>query len=174
MDTLSAPKRPAELRETQDQVVDVRSASEFAAGHIPGSVNIPLEEVQSRLADLNDRPLVLVCKSGVRAAIAREHLSEHAPDASLLEGGFDEWRAQGLPVVQTTSSCWSLDRQVRLGAGILVLLGSGLGFSVHPGWFGLTGLVGLGLTFAGATDICGMAVLLAKMPWNRPRVQGAP
>lgn len=164
------PSQLAAMRERDEpiQIVDVRSPAEYASGHVPGAVNIPLEQVEARKADLDPRHLVVVCKSGRRAGMACEFLTDHVPGASVLEGGTDAWAAEGRPVVRQTAARWSLDRQVRLAAGILVLTGVGLGFAVHPGWFGLAGFVGAGLTFAGLTDVCGMASLLGAMPWNRP------
>ena len=61
----------------------------------------------------------------------------------------------------------SIERQVRIGAGLLVLTGTLLGWFVQRYFFILAGLVGAGLVFAGVTDICGMAIVLAKAPWNR-------
>lgn len=152
------------------QLIDVRSSGEFAAGHVPGAVNIPMEQVEARLDDLRPgEKVVLVCQSGRRACLTHDLLSEHRGDLVILEDGTNGWVSAGLPVVGTTSTRWSLDRQVRLGAGLLVLTGVGLGFAVSPGWFGLAGFVGAGLTFAGLTNVCGMASVLAKMPWNRPR-----
>ena len=62
---------------------------------------------------------------------------------------------------------WSLERQVRLGAGLLVLAGAILALTVNPVWVLLCGFVGLGLTFAGLTDICAMGIILERMPWNK-------
>jgi len=62
---------------------------------------------------------------------------------------------------------WTLERQVRLAAGLIVLVASLLAATLNPRWIYLAMFIGAGLTFAGATNICGMAVLLARMPWNR-------
>lgn len=174
MESMTPILRPSDLaamreRDEPVQIVDVRSPGEYAVGHVPGAINVPLEQIEARRADLDARHLVLVCKSGRRASIACGNLADHAPGVSVLEGGTDGWRAAGLPVVNTSASRWALERQVRLAAGLLVLAGVGLGALVHPGWLGLAGFVGAGLTFAGLTDVCGMAGLLSKMPWNRPR-----
>jgi len=72
----------------------------------------------------------------------------------------------GLPLASSIKTRWSLERQVRLIAGLLVVLGAVLALTVSPFWVYLSGFVGLGLTFAGLTDICAMGILLAKMPWN--------
>jgi rhodanese-related sulfurtransferase len=150
------------------QLVDVRSASEFAAGHVPGAVNIPLEEIERRLGDLNAvETLVLICKSGTRAGIAAEFLKDKRGNLAVLQGGTEAWTKAGLPVVVSAKSRWALERQVRLAAGLLVLSSVVLSLTVYAPTVYLAGLVGLGLTGAGLTDFCPMAILLAKMPWNR-------
>ena len=85
----------------------------------------------------------------------------------MVEGGTQAWVTEGLPVVSLGRGSMSIERQVRIGAGTLVLLGVVLGFLVHPGFFFLSGFVGAGLVFAGVTDWCGMGLLLARAPWNR-------
>ncbi|MCW5559341.1 MAG: DUF2892 domain-containing protein, partial [Verrucomicrobiae bacterium] len=79
------------------------------------------------------------------------------------------WEAAGLPVLRGTSRVISLERQVRIAAGTLVVTGTALGYFVHPGFYGLAAFVGAGLVFAGITDFCGMGLLLAKLPWNSRR-----
>jgi len=87
-------------------------------------------------------------------------------EITVLEGGTSAWVQAGLPVVRSVRTRWSLERQVRLGAGLLVLVGVILGFTVSMNWIFLSAFVGLGLTFAGLTDICLMGEFLGKMPWN--------
>jgi hypothetical protein len=83
-------------------------------------------------------------------------------------GGTDACCAAGVPVERDSSSrVWPIERQVRLVAGALVLVGVGLGAFVHAAGYGLAAFVGAGLTFAGVTDTCGMALLLGRCPWNR-------
>lgn len=155
------------------QVVDVRSCGEYASGHIPGAMNVPVDHIESRLADLSHSgPVVLACHSGTRAQMACDLIKGRHPELLVLEGGTEAWIGEGLPVVQSTRTRWSLDRQTRLGAGVLVLTGTLLSLLVSPAWIYLAVFVGAGLTFAGATDICMMGILLARMPWNRPK-QGA-
>ena len=150
------------------QCIDVRSATEFAAGHIPAAINIPMDEIESRLDDLRtDQPIVLVCQSGKRAAMTRELLAGRVDNLHVLTGGTDAWTKAGLPLVASTRSRWALERQVRLGAGLVVLTGVTLGFLVNPAWFWLSGFIGGGLVFAGTTNFCAMAHLLALLPWNR-------
>jgi len=148
--------------------IDVRSGSEYATGHIHGAINIPLEEIEMRTADLNSgQPIVLICKMGQRARMAGALLEPCGYELYVLEGGTQAWRRAGLPLVSTVKSRWSLERQVRLAAGSLVLLGSVLALIASPYWLFLSGFVGLGLTFAGISDICPMGILLAWLPWNR-------
>ncbi len=160
--------------EQRFQLVDVRSATEFATGHIPGALNVPLEQVIPLLSTLNiQTPLVMVCQSGRRARMAAEKLGSHVSQIEVLEAGTAGWIQQKQPVVRTTSNNWSLERQVRLGAGLLGLAGGLLTLAVHRRWVYLNIFVGAGLSFAGLSDICLMGSLLARMPWNKP-VQNLP
>jgi hypothetical protein len=86
---------------------------------------------------------------------------------AVLEGGTDAWKAAGFPVVSNVRARWSLERQTRFGAGLLVLLGVVLSLTIDTRWIFLSGFVGLGLTFAGLTDICLMGMVLGRLPWNR-------
>ncbi len=149
-------------------ILDVRSAAEFATGHVPGAVNIPMEQVETRLADVPAGPLVVVCESGKRAEIVAGWLGDDTR-LTLLDGGTKAWRDGGYPVVTCAPCRWTLERQVRLIAGLLVLAATVMSVLLNVKWVYLAMLVGGGLTFAGATNICGMAILLAKMPWNAER-----
>jgi rhodanese-related sulfurtransferase len=149
-------------------VLDVRSAAEFAIGHVPGAVNIPMEQVEMRLADVPTGPLVVVCESGKRAEIVSGWLGDESR-LTLLNGGTKAWRDRGYSLVTCAPCRWTLERQVRLIAGLVVLGATVLSVLVNVKWVYLAMLVGGGLTFAGATNICGMAMLLAKMPWNAER-----
>ena len=150
------------------QLVDVRSASEFASGHIPGAVNIPMDQIEARLDDLRPGvPIVLICQTGKRARMTAGMLDPCRLQISVLDGGTSAWIQAGLPVVTCVKTRWSLERQVRLGAGLLVLAGALLALTVDLKWIFLSAFAGGGLTFAGLTDICPMAEILEKMPWNR-------
>jgi len=160
----------AAQKENSVQRIDVRSASEFAAGHIPSAINIPMEEVGSRLNDISpSMPLVLICKSGARAGIVASFLRQCRADVSVLEGGTTAWAKEGLPMVVSAKTRWSLERQVRLIAGLIVAVGAVLAVTVNPNWVYLSGFIGIGLTFAGLSDICPMGILLGNMPWNAAR-----
>lgn len=163
--TVSQLRNPAA---TAAQLVDVRSGSEFASGHIPGAVNIPMDEIEARVDDLDrNHQIVLICQSGKRARMTAELLKPCQRQIAVLEGGTEAWIQAGLPVVASVRTRWSLERQVRLGAGLLVLTGAILALAVNMRWVYLCGFAGLGLTFAGLTDICAMGMILGKMPWNR-------
>lgn len=152
------------------QIVDVRSPNEYASGHIPFAVNMPLEQVDARLDDLRPHtPVVLVCQSGSRAGMCKEQIQHHRDDLILLDGGTDAWERAGLPMVRSSASRWAIERQVRLTAGLLIVVGTALSVLVAPAWVYLAMFVGLGLTFAGLTNYCGMAAVFALMPWNKAR-----
>jgi hydroxyacylglutathione hydrolase len=79
-------------------VVDVRAEAEWNAGHIPGSVNIPLGELEQRLGELPKDELVVHCQSGGRAAIAASLLRARGfTGVQLFSGGFAEWCRAGQP-----------------------------------------------------------------------------
>jgi rhodanese-related sulfurtransferase len=115
----------------------------------------------------NGRPVFLLCQTGVRAAKAAEKfVASGLERAVVIEGGTKAWIEAGLPVARAAVPVMSLERQVRVAAGTLVLTGVLLGWFVYAGFFVLAGFVGAGLIFAGITDFCGMGLLLAGMPWN--------
>ncbi len=150
-------------------LLDVRTPAEFEEVHIEGSVSVPLTELEPRKVmqlAAEKSSCLLICRSGNRARQAAEKLKGHGIAAlSILEGGMQAWEASGLPV-QRGQETISLERQVRIAAGSLVVGASLLGYFVSPAWIGLSAAVGAGLVFAGVTDTCGMAMLLARMPWN--------
>lgn len=151
------------------QMIDVRSAGEFAAGHVPKAIHIPLEQVETRLDDLETHTIALLCQSGRRAGMACDLLTPHGHDVLIVEGGTSAWSERGFGLVSSVSNRWSLERQVRLIAGLMVVIGVVLSLTASSGWVYLALFVGVGLAFAGATDICGMGLLLAKMPWNKSK-----
>jgi rhodanese-related sulfurtransferase len=113
------------------------------------------------------QPLYVICRSGNRARQACEKLiAAGYTNVVNVEGGTQAWEQAGLPLVRGKQAI-SLERQVRIAAGSLVLSGALLGYFAHPYWIGLAAFVGAGLVFAGITDTCGMGMLLARMPWNQ-------
>ena len=173
----AATIEPRELVRLKDQgaaidLIDVRTPVEYASLHAEGARLVPLDQldVRSVLAQRNgdaDQPVYLICKAGARAGKACEKfLAEGFERAISVEGGTEAWEKAGLPVVRGRKRM-SLERQVRIAAGLMVLIGAILALVVHPAWAGLSAFVGAGLVFSGITDSCGMGLLLAKMPWNR-------
>lgn len=150
-------------------LLDVRTPLEHGEVHVDGSRLVPLGGLDAgKLArELAGRRTLVVCRSGSRAAQAAAMMeAAGCRDVSVVEGGMMAWQAAGLPVVRG-EKVMSLERQVRVAAGLLVVAGVVLGTWVHPALYGLSALVGAGLVFAGMTDWCGMGLLLAKAPWNK-------
>ncbi|HKZ05770.1 MAG TPA: rhodanese-like domain-containing protein [Methylomirabilota bacterium] len=164
---------PAELHELRRHgaaplLVDVRSPIEFEGERIDGSLSVPLETLDARLHELPEQAdVVVVCRTGVRATIAAETLGRAGRRSRVLEGGVLAWRSAKLPL-RVGRKRLPVDRQVQLIAGSMVLTGVALGTVVNPWFLGLAAFFGAGLTFAGATGTCGLALVLMKMPWNRP------
>jgi rhodanese-related sulfurtransferase len=162
------PARLAELaRAGAVTLIDVRTPAEFEELRVAFARNVPLDRFDPKALGADPgAPIVVVCQSGARGQKACEKLlAAGFTGAANVEGGTLACVEAGLPVVRGRKTI-SLERQVRIAAGSLVLLGVGLGF-VHPVLFGLAAFVGAGLVFAGITDTCGMGLLLARMPWNR-------
>ncbi len=166
---------PTELYELIDSgkqvdVIDVRTSAEFEEVHSTISRNVPLDslnphEIMAKRNGRRDEPLYLICASGARAKQAGAKFAAFGfQNIVTVAGGTTAWVAAGLSVVRGNKTI-SLERQVRITAGFFTLLG----FFVHPYGFGLSAFVGIGLMYAGITDTCGMAMLLAKMPWNQKR-----
>lgn len=154
------------------QVIDVREYSEFNSERIADAQLMPLSNFEKHAAEIDhSKPVYLMCRSGNRAKQAAEKLSAKGfTDIHVIEGGMAAWAGAALPVVKGESKVWSLERQVRFAAGSLVVTGVVLGFVVSPYLFILSGFVGAGLVFAAVTDTCAMAMVLARMPWNKAPV----
>ena len=152
-------------------LIDVRTPAEFQEVHVDFAKNIPLDRVntaavQSLGTNKSEAPLYLICQAGTRGKQACEKLAAEGWDVVNVEGGTKAWDAAGFAVVRGKKVI-SLERQVRIAAGLMVLIGTILGYFIHHYWIGLAAFVGAGLTFAGITDTCGMAIILGKMPWNQ-------
>lgn len=158
-------------------LIDVRTPVEYREVHIEIARNVPLDQLdavalmQGRNDSANE-PLYFICRSGSRGQLACEKfLKAGFSNVVNIEGGTMACVGAGLPVVRGKKAI-SLERQVRIAAGLLVLLGAVLGWFFHPAFIGLSAFVGAGLVFAGITDTCGMGMILARMPWNQ--VKAAP
>lgn len=168
------PSQLAELCQGNSKLdlIDVRTPVEFREMHVEVARNVPLDRLdpgavmQSRNGT-RDESLYLICRSGSRGRQACEKfLAAGFTNVVDVEGGTLACVESGLTVVRGKKAI-SLERQVRMAAGLLVLLGAFLGWLVHPAFIGLSAFVGAGLVFAGVTDTCGMGLLLARMPWNQ-------
>jgi rhodanese-related sulfurtransferase len=168
-----SPRKALEVASGNSSVIflDVRTPSEFSARHAVGARNIPLDALPARLAASElpkEATLCILCEKGGRATVAAEHLlREGFYDVHVVQGGTEAWVSDGLPIDGTGRKTISIERQVRIGTGTLVLTGVILGFLIHPAFYGLSAFIGAGLVFAGVTDWCGMGLLLARAPWNR-------
>ncbi len=154
------------------RLIDVRPPSEYQTIHVQGAELLPFTQLdpQAVAAQVEaDQRVVVFCRKGVRAQQAAEKLeAAGCRNVAVVAGGMEAWEQAGLPVVRGAATM-SLERQVRIGAGSLVVLGILLGWLVHPALYLLAAFVGAGLVFAGVTDTCGMAMVLARMPWNQAR-----
>jgi rhodanese-related sulfurtransferase len=154
------------------ELLDVRTPGEYAAGHVPGVKLIPLDELDPTAFCLErgaaDKPLFILCQSGGRARKAIEKLERAGVQGCVLvEGGTQAWLDAGLPVNRGESKVLPLMRQVQITIGIVSATGAALALAVNP-WFAVLPLItGCGLLFAGITGYCGLAMMLAKMPWNK-------
>lgn len=150
-------------------LVDVREPSEFAREHIIGARLVPLSAFDSEdFADDQDKAVVFYCRSGTRTvANAEQLLSAGFRSAHAIDGGIEAWKKAGLPIHVDRRAPIDLMRQVQIAAGGLVLLGTFLAVAVSIWFVLLAAFVGAGLAFAGLTGWCGMAMLLARMPWNK-------
>lgn len=155
------------------RLIDIRETMEYKRENIPNAISVPLSQLETSLANhiTSQSTVIFHCKSGMRTKFAKAKISElakqHQVECFILEGGLDAWKKAGLPTHIDRRQPIELMRQVQIAAGSLVLLGTILGSSVSAYFYLLSAFVGAGLIFAGVTGICGMARLLAKMPWNK-------
>jgi rhodanese-related sulfurtransferase len=170
----TATLTPADLRsrlaDPKVRLLDVRSPGEFGAGRIPGSHNIPLGDLDACLDQLvsgSATELVIVCQSGGRAGLAAETLAKAGHDRhAVLSGGLNAWEQDGGDVEGSAGTSWSIERQVRLVAGSIVLSGILTSLKFPRAKF-VSGAVGGGLVFAAVSNTCMMGSLLSKLPFNR-------
>jgi len=167
------PLAPAEvaarLKDGRAVLIDIRETDEFARAHVKGALQRPLSGFEAAHLKIEaGRDVVFTCRTGMRTGANCDRLAASVEgDAFVLDGGLDGWRAAGLPVVENRKAPLEMIRQVQIIAGSLVLAGAVLGFTLHPGFHGISAFVGAGLTMAGVTGFCGMARILALAPWNR-------
>ena len=160
-DLLNSPRPP--------RLIDVRTPGEFETVHIAGAYNVPLDllrEHRDEIGEHLERDVVLVCRSGQRAAQAEDTLrAAGLVNVHVLDGGMTAWESAGLPVNRGTER-WDLERQVRLVAGSIVV-SSVLGSIAAPKLKWLAAGMGSGLAYAALSNTCAMGMLLARLPYNR-------
>jgi rhodanese-related sulfurtransferase len=168
MTTVSPTELQQRLTNGGCQLIDVREPVEYAEGHLPGSKLMPLGSLEQHSAELDkEAPLVLVCKSGMRSAQAQAKLQALGfHNVVNLAGGLMAWAAAGNALAGGRKGL-PLMQQVQLTIGLGILLGVVLTLTVDIRFVFLCAIAGCGLTLAGSTGWCGLALLMAKMPWNK-------
>jgi rhodanese-related sulfurtransferase len=172
MNTIS----PIELTKKMDahrvMLIDVREADDYKAESIEGAYLLPFSShISDDLVPKTDKAIVFFCQIGKRSAkVCELVLSQDPTRASYsLEGGINAWKQSGFATRNMHTSVISLDRQIRIAAGLFVFLGVMLGVFVHSAYYLVPGFVGAGLMFSGITNWCGLAKILLKMPWNKKK-----
>ncbi|ACB52818.1 hypothetical protein cce_3470 [Crocosphaera subtropica ATCC 51142] len=150
-------------------LVDVREVSEYVGERLPTALLVPLSKLEPHnIPQEQDKPLVLYCRTGNRSAqAAQKLLAVGFRGVTHLGGGLEDWKKRGLPTIVNRNAPISLMRQVQIVTGSLVITGTLLGAFVSPWFLMLSGFIGMGLLFAGITDTCALARLLAKLPFNQ-------
>lgn len=165
----------AQMRQgTPVHLLDVRSTAEYREGHAAGALSVPLELLDAKLLQKRfgpaagvDEPVHLICAGGLRAGLAANKLqAQGVRKLVVVEGGTQAWSQQQLPL-RRTAEVMSLERQTQIALGLAILLMLTKGALLHPLFYLLVGVLGIGLVFSGVTGSCGLNSLLARMPWNR-------
>jgi rhodanese-related sulfurtransferase len=159
----------SKLKAREITLIDIREADEFAREHIDGAVSLPLSRLEAgHVALRSATPVAFACRTGMRTNSNCDRLAAHVGEpAYVLAGGLEGWKKAGLATKADSKAPMEIMRQVQITAGSIVVLGVVLSAAVNPAFIWLSGLIGAGLVFAGASGWCGMAKLLAMMPWNR-------
>lgn len=169
---LSPQEAQEQLKAGKGTLIDVRTPAEYREVHAVGAKLVPLDRfdpaaVLSEFGVNESAPLLVICRSGARARQACERLKgAGCSNLALVDGGTLAWEKTGLPVARGKKTI-SLERQVRLIVGTLTIAGSALGAFASPWFLLIPAILGAGLVFAGITDTCGLALILARLPWNQ-------
>ncbi len=157
------------IRNDEIHLIDVREQMEFAGGRVAGASSLPLGELEQRYAEIDhSKPIYVMCRTGRRSAEAQKKLQALGfKNVVNVTGGIEAWKKENLPIERDEHAPWSIERQVRFTAGLLVFTGVVLSLLVHSYFIALAGFVGFGLAFTATIDWCGMGLLIGKMPWNR-------
>lgn len=166
-----SPKDTLELtkKDPQVKVLDVRSALEFSQLHIKDSINIPIDMLSAKIKDLseNKQGYIVLCRTGNRSPMAADMLIQSGVQGvKVMQGGITEWQKEKLPLIKGEGGI-SLERQVRIIAGTLILSGIVLSWLINWGFISISLFVSCGLIYAGITDNCLMGMFLLRLPYNR-------
>lgn len=168
-----SPEAARDLVSRGAVLIDIRSADEYARARIDGARHLPLADLSGAAPLDAAAGVIFHCRSGQRTRMHAPTLSASTSgQAYVLDGGLDAWKKAGFAVVKDAAQPIELQRQVHIAAGSLSLAGAVLGFTVSPWFHVVSGVVGAGLVLAGVTGFCGMALVLARMPWNRKALSG--
>ena len=156
-------------------ILDVRTSAEVKAAALPNCLHIPLHELSAERLQAeitksgkDGTRVYLLCQAGRRAEMAADALKGNVQaELVIIEGGMNAVKQSNIPLANQGRRIIPLERQVRIAAGSIVLIGAALGTWVNPAFYGLSAFVGGGLVFAGITDICPMGMMIAKAPWNK-------
>jgi rhodanese-related sulfurtransferase len=166
--TVEAGELKRWLEQGGTTLIDVRGADEHARERIPGAEPMPLATLDPARILARPGRVVLHCQSGMRSRQAAEEVrAAGGTEVWELAGGLQAWKRAGLPVEGDARAPLPIMQQVQIVAGSLIVLGFVLGLVLAPAWHLLSGFVGAGLIFAGISGRCGMASLLARLPYNR-------
>jgi sulfur dioxygenase len=170
---VSAMQLAAIAAEESIHLLDVRTQGEFETVRVARSFNVPLDRLDpgALMQTISaDSTLYCVCQTGTRSQLAVARLRASGFQRVIhVDGGTNAWTAAGLPVQRGGRNVIALDRQMRMTAGGMVVLGVLAGALFHPAGYVVAALIGAGLVYAGASNTCGMTSVLARMPWNQPR-----
>lgn len=155
--------------------IDLRTPAEISSEYITNTIALPLHKLSENsleevltTPDHNDSGIYLLCQTGKRAELAAKKLKSYTRNTLVIvDGGLNAIKTAGGDILYSENKTMSIERQVRIAAGLLVLIGVVLGYVVAPPLFLVSGFVGAGLMFAGITDTCTMGMLLMRMPWNQ-------
>ncbi len=156
-------------KDPQVKLLDVRSALEFSQAHIKDSINLPIDMLSAKISELSQsgQKYIVFCQTGNRSLMAADMLIHSGiQGVKVMQGGITRWQKKRLPVIKGEGGI-SLERQVRMAAGILVLCGIILSWFAHWVFIFISLFVSCGLIYAGLTDNCLMGMLLMKLPYNK-------
>jgi rhodanese-related sulfurtransferase len=166
---IEAYRLKQEIEQESVMLIDVREAVEYAGEHIPGATLVSLSSFDpAKISSTQNKKIVLYCRSGNRSIIAAQKLFDAGfEDISHLVRGISAWKEAGYPTHVNRDAPISLMRQVQIGAGSGVVIGTLLGALFSPWFLLLSSLMGVGLIFSGVTDTCILGRVLAKLPYNQ-------